>query len=273
MDVFFELAAPAWVWLPLTTALTVLLLAVPLVGEKPRKTIALIFAIIGLAALAAGLAQAGEERTLDIVNPFPKPPDGAVDTSPLDVSRAPGWGWGLVAMLVTGSAALVVFLTRRKNPKAPSIIHPIAVTVWILLARLLFEASAAPAGLVWATGVTMTIPPVVFFVGIYSGRASQSFGRFMLNLLAVAVAGRLAITIASWFLTSNHMGTHLDVFPVTTLQDPILGEQRFENEMDAWFGAVAIAQMMFWTPFTVIVGAAIGGVGWMISHKKPPKSA
>lgn len=269
MNSFSDLMDPSWVWLPLVTALTVLLLAVPLVEEKARQTIAIILGATALAALAAGLAQAGEERTLDVINPFPKPPDGEVDFTPLDIVTAPGWAWGLTAALLLTAAALVTFLTRRWTPKPSAIAHPIAVTIWALVGRLLLELTAAPAGLVWATGVSMSMLPVLFFVGVYSGRLSQNYGRFMLNVLAIAMVSRLAVTAASWFLTSNHLGTHLDVYPITSIQDPLLGAQYYESEMDAWFGAVAIPQMMFWTLATVVVGAVVGGLGWMFSHKKP----
>ena len=97
---------------------------------------------------------------------------------------------------------------------------------------------------------------------------SQPFWKLLGALLMVGVLQRLAVSGASWVLTSQGWGTHLDMTPLKGFQPPIGDALTFETPMDAWWGGVFMPQMIGWVLATVLLGLPLGTLGWFVSKKR-----
>ncbi len=217
MEHLFQSSLP---WLLVSMSAVVLLLLVPLVGTRARTAIAALLALGAVVAVGFAALAGGTERSLEVVNPFPQGTDGQGQVLVFEQVTAPGWLWLVALAGMLALAAAVVMLSRKRQAPPGLVFHALLVTAWLLVARLLFEKTAAPSGLVWATGVSMAIFPTVVFVGLYAARRGLSFGRFALGLLVLAILQRLLIVAASYTVTSTHAGTHLDMHPLTTMYLP-----------------------------------------------------
>lgn len=263
-----ELLAPALPWLPAALGPFLLLLAVPLLGTRGRVTIAMVLAGMAVASVVVAVMEGGEQRTLDVVNPFPRGADGELDRIVFETVTAPGYAWGLCAAAFLMLAMGAVFLRKNKGGKPGLVLPATLAGIWLLLLRLALEKCAAPDGLVWATGLGMALIPQGLMIGLAAGRRGAGFWKLLGALLLVGLLQRLAVSGASWVLTSQGWGTHLDMTPLKGFQSPFGKELTFETPMDAWFTGVLLAQTTGWVLGTVLLGLPLGTLGWFVSRKR-----
>lgn len=263
-----ELIAPALPWLPAALGPFLVLLAVPLLGTRGRVTLAMILAGMAVASVVVAVMEGTAERTLDVVNPFPNGEAGEPEVLVFETVTAPGYAWGLCAAAFLMVAMGAVFLRKNKGGSPGLVLPAVLAGIWLLLLRLALEKCAAPDGLVWATGLGMAVVPQGLMVGLAAGRRGAGFWKLLGALLMVGVLQRLAVSGASWVLTSQGWGTHLDMTPLKGFQPPIGDALTFETPMDAWWGGVFMPQMIGWVLATVLLGLPLGTLGWFVSKKR-----
>lgn len=273
MEQFLDQISNSGVWLPPVFGLTILLLALPLHSRGARVAIAGVLLLLGISiGVAATDAIGAEDRSLEVVNYFPPEKDGPEDAERLEpfvseLQTAPAWAWLATAAGLMFLAALGTFLTRGKD-KQPSIwLHPTAVALFFVLARLAFEKTAAPEGLVWATGASFSMLPIAVYIGLYASRRGSSiFGMLGWTLLhSILVRG--AITGIGYYATTQSQGSHLDVHRITSTASPLIGTREFANPTDAFVWLIAIPQMAMWTVMTVIATLALGSLSRWLANR------
>lgn len=250
-------------WLPLPLLGVAMMMMAPLFGPQLRRRIAWIFVAFAVAAGAVALWRSGATARLDVVNAFPKGDEGALKALVFQQVEVAGWCAPAWAAVMFGLNALWV-VTRWGGAGAPSIIrHALDAFGWVLFLRLGWELTAAPAGLVWATGTSMMMIPIAALQGVYSGRLRLGFGRLVVAVFVVALLWRISLSGVSLLLTEQGWGTHLDVssldgFESRFLDEPVVfGEDRFEK----WWKAVAIPQVLMWVPAQFLLGLLAAAVG------------
>ena len=171
--------------------------------------------------------------------------------------------------MLIGTIALCLFAALQRSQRAPSpVTYCLVLGTLMLAARLTLEKTAAPAGLVWATGTTPAQPLILFFVGVFSAQRGFSFGRFLLALIVLAILQRAIISGVGLAATLGEWGTHLDVNSVSAINTPLGGLRRFApgDAIDKWTWAILVPQMVIWVGLTVVTGLVLGGIALRINR-------
>ncbi|MEM7200684.1 MAG: hypothetical protein AAF628_10485 [Planctomycetota bacterium] len=268
-----ELVSASEPYLPFVLGTLLLLYLAPLVGRPMRTAFGTVLLLGAAALLVVAWTQAQSVATLDVVNPFPRAGSEQPHLFLTDKAEAPGWAWPALLAAALAAPGGLILLRRRRAPAAPSALtHAGAIGLYALLLRLGLEKTAAPIGLAWTVGLFHATFIMLPFLGGYAGACGLSFARFMVALVGVAMLHRLAVVGISYVLTTQGLGTHLDVGSVTDIEPPLLAwlvpEQFGEDPVERWFWAVFVLQMVFWVPATAIMGAMIGTLPWAIARRR-----
>ncbi len=163
-------------------------------------------------------------------------------------------------------AAVPLFLMRRCPPAVPCpVVFGSMVTVWTFAARLALEKSAAPEALTWAIGVSVPMMILLPFVGWWSGASRFSFGKFALVLLLLGLVQRSLIVAASYFATTQGLGTHLDV---SAIQEVTLPAGPGDQTLAQWISLMVFPQYVLWIPFTMVLGLAVGAPLFVVAKRR-----
>jgi len=265
-----ELGNAALAYYPLVFAPLILLLLAPVVGSSMRRAFAAVLAVgaIGLSVLAS--VQSSTDVELGVVNPFPRDDGHPPDIFITEHVGAPGWQWPLVGALFLAVPGLLLYLRRNLPPRSPSpLLTGSALGLWFMVGRLALEKTAAPLGLTWALGLSPAVAVMLPFLGAYAGARGRTFWQFVLMLLCMALIQRLVLSGVGYFATLDRLGTHLDVGVIDEVHPPFGGAIVFQEGdlTDRWLRLIAIPQLMFWVPATVVAGVALGGIPYWVARK------
>jgi hypothetical protein len=258
-------------WLPCTLVPVLFVLLAPQTGPRGRASFAALMGLLAVASLVVAAIQCGEARQLDVINPFMNP-DKVPVPFVVEIVRAPGWQWPIVAAGFLALAAVPLFLMRRRPPAVPCpVVFGSLVTVWTFAARLALEKSAAPEALTWAIGVSVPMMILLPFVGWWSGASRFSFGKFALLLLLLGLVQRSLIVAASYFATTQGLGTHLDVSAIQEVTLPT-GHKDFTGPGDQtfaqWISLMVLPQYVLWIPFTMVFGLVVGAPLFVVAKRR-----
>lgn len=256
-------------YLPATLGALILLLHAPLVGEVGRRRIALLFTAGAAACFWVAFQQGSTPVSLDVVNPFPM--GEPMESRPVLIERveAPGWQWGVVCGVFCGLWALVTFAAvRGRSQSPPPVLWPLVVVLSFVALRLVLEKSAAPGGLVWATGGSMGLPILIGYTGYYAAAKRKGYLGMLGVVFLLALGHRLVITVFGYLATSQGWGTHLDVTAVTELNTPLGGQRALHGTTDKWIWAMLVPQMGLWLAATMVLGATLGALTWNSGRRR-----
>ncbi len=268
MGALLQSAVP---FLPATLGTMLCWMVAPLVGEVGRRRVALLFGLGAIGLLVFAFQQASTPRALEVFNPFPIGESSASTPVLIENTEAPGWSWPLTCAVFYALSALWMFGGARGSVRAPSpALYGTFVSTLFIIMRLMLEKDAAPAGLVWATGVSLGLPLIVGFVGYYAGSQRRGYVSMLGSVLILAVMQRSIIVAIGWFATTRSWGTHLDVGAVTELNTPLGGLRHFgpDDLADKWTWAILVPQLALWVGITFALGVIVGGFGWMMSSNR-----
>lgn len=264
-----ELNQAALPFYPLTVGILLLLLFAPTFGEKARTTIAMAF-LLGAAALGilAG-ANASTVSQLHVPTVFRRASTDSPHVFTIETVEAPGWRWPAAAALCLVIPSLLLLLRRARLPAVPSIVfYGALLSWWFLVTRLLLEKTAAPVGLVWATGPTVAALCIVVFAGAWAGRRGLGFLGWAGSLFLMALLARAAIVAAGWWATTRHAGTHLDLTVLDDVDILLLGPIAKDTPpTERWVSGIVFPQAGF-TVATVLVGLLLGAIPYWLARRK-----
>ncbi len=140
----------------------------------------------------------------------------------------------------------------------------IAASWLVSLVRFLLEKAAAPEALAHLFGVTWLAPVVGGFFWLRlreSGRGVPALWRYLL-VYGLAIRGAVA---ALYFLATRfRLGSHYDVYSVTTVRAPWGAIYHFEpGSLSQVLGLGVIPQLAVWPVYTLIsglIGAAVAAI-------------
>ncbi|MGE3174437.1 MAG: hypothetical protein AB7O97_17535 [Planctomycetota bacterium] len=265
-----QMWAQAWPFLPVAWLPTLALLVAPQLGGRGRCLLAAGF-LLGSLALVADVVFVDHSgmTSLTVVNPFPRPPDGALHAWVVDEVTAPQWQWHLVPAGLFVVCAAVLYARRRRPPGLPASMWHCAVVFWFHGAmRLGLEATAAPAGLVWAAGSTPALVLILPFFAWWRARQGDSFGYLLRSLVWLGWLQRLPLAAFGYLASTRHLGTHLDTHLVTELWSPWepVGLGFGDDAVLGWIWLTMLPQLTLWVALTLVGGMILGAVPWLIGH-------
>ena len=265
------LQGAAW-WIPFTAGPVLLVLLAAPCGRRARTAAAALLATGAAAGLALAALRGDADRELYVINLFMDPDQGKLIEFVTEVSQAPGWhapALGAVLLLLPAAA---LFLRRGRAPATPCpVIFCTVLTVWTFAARIGMEKCAAPAALTWSTGVTFPMILMAPFVGWWSGARNSSAAKFALILFLLGIAQRSLVVGWGLVATRFNLGTHLDVSSITEL-NMLGGKREFlgpgDHSLDQWAILIAVPQYALWVPFTVVCGALLGALPFLVARRR-----
>ena len=265
------LQGAAW-WMPCTATPVVMVLIAATAGRRTRTAVATLLGIGAAAALALAVLQANSARELYVINLFIDPDQGKPIEFITDAVQAPGWHAAALGALLLGIPAIALYRRRDCAPSTPCpVVFGAVLTTWPFIARIGLEKCAAPAGLIWSTGVTFPMVLMAPFVGWWSGSKNASFSKFMLILALLGIAQRSLVAGWGFLATRYQLGTHLDVSAITEL-NMLGGRREFlgpgDHSLDQWATLIAAPQYTLWVMFTVACGAILGGLPFVVARRR-----
>lgn len=268
-----ELFAEMLSYLPLTLAPLLLLLVAPNARPGTRLAFAIALALGAVGLLVVAVADASTTRQLDVHNPFLHPGEDEPRLFLMETVVRPGWQWPLVAAFFLIIPAWLLLRQRTRGQGAPRpLLYALLLSIWWFAARLALTKSAAPEALTWAVGLTLPTALILPFFGGWCGARGLTFRRFALALLYLALAQRTLLVAWSYFATTGHLGTHLDMSSMTEITMPVFGAHDFTTPGDhatsQWFWTVALPQLTLWIVTTVVAGLALGAPAFFLSRRR-----
>src|SRR5262245_22787844 len=148
-----ELLQSSLPWMPVGAGLVALLL-LGAIGGRPRLAAAVVLLLAAGAFGVVAYRDQDQMRHLGVVNPFRVPGQSEPQLVVMDRVDAAGWQWPLVLVFACLLPALLFLLVRAAPARAPRPgLTAATIGVFVLALRLCLEKTAAPLGLVWASGL------------------------------------------------------------------------------------------------------------------------
>ena len=255
-------------YLPATLAPLLFALLAPLGSPGVRKTFAALLAAGALALGVYGTIHRQEWLSLEVLNPFFDIDAKLPRIHIVDRVQAPFWHWCAAAAGLVSVPALLLLLTAKHKAKPP---QPAAyggvLGLWYIGARLAFEHFAAPRLVVWATGIVGAMLLMLPFFGFWCARRGSSWKGFLGQLLLLGLVHRIVLVAAAYYLTTQHLGTHLDVHTIQSAKLGFQGTVVFTSDSDRWLKLIAIPQLVLWVPATVLIGLVLGALPFALGKK------
>ncbi|MFT4512919.1 MAG: hypothetical protein ACI89X_000717 [Planctomycetota bacterium] len=258
---------------PAMLPILVMLLA-PLLRTRGRTILAVLMALPVVGLLGDVLFfDHSHILTLDVPSVFGRGPEHKPHVWTIESITVPAWHWHVVAAAYYALAALFAFVGRNRDPKVP---HPVAAAVLmfviVIVTRMALEKTAGHVGIVWALGTSGAGIVISLFFGYFAGARGMSFGKFFTALVLANVLQRAFLTAVGYFMTTQHLGTHLDVTVVTEISLPGMGDVQLESPTHGWMIGILMPQMTFILVTSVVVGLVLGLVPFWFGKRRVSKS-
>jgi hypothetical protein len=247
----------------------------PLLARRGRLVWALLLGAIALLFVADVLTfDHTGLHTLEVSTLFERGTDGELHRWVIETITQPVWQWHIAVALWFGVTAVLVWLVRDREPRAPNPV-PLAVVAfaWALVARLALEKSAAPQEIVWAVGVSTASPAIALFFGWHCGARGLGFGRLALYLLLANVLQRVLLVAIGYIATTRELGTHLDTHSVTEMTIPGQGVVALQGGVHTWTRTLLVPQLTFLVVFTTVAGLVVALLPWWLARRRAAAAA
>jgi len=261
-------------WLVGYLVLVWILLCAPLLGARGRKRGAAVLGIMGVVPLAMLAIHGVSDRTLTVVNPFPRGEDGKPFLYVMDTVTAPGWQWPLVVLGALWVPALLLWARAGRTPRAPQpAVYALILGVWFIGLRVGVQLTAGPEPVDFATRINHFALHLMPFIALYAGRRGAGFFGLLLHLLIASLLFRGLLVGWSYAATVYDLGTWLDMNALTDMNpavdwiDPM--DFRDASPTAKWWSATALPQLTFWVLAGVVVGAVVGFIPWLVGRRNP----
>lgn len=238
-----------------------LALVYPLGNAGVKKTLAVLLGAFGVALAIYGAWNQKQLLHLDVLNPFFDVDAGRPRVHVVARAQAPFWQWCAAGSGLALFPALLMYSFAKGKPSAPQpALYGGLLGIWYVAARLVFEHFAAPREVVWATGIVFAMVLMFPFVGYWCGRRGNGWKGLAAQLLLLGLVHRLAIVALSYWLTTRHLGTHLDVHTIERVKLGLEGNVVLTTDFDRWMKLIAIPQLALWVPATIVIGLVLGAL-------------
>jgi len=256
---------------PVLAPIFVVLLA-PLLHRCGRTVMAGLMALVAVGLIADVLVfDHSELYELEVPSVFGRGEGDAVQMFVwvTDLVEAPAWQWHLVAACYFAVAGLWAFVGRARPPRVPApVVTAVLVFAFALLVRLLLEKTAAHVGIVWALGTSAAGFVISLFFGYYAGRRGVSVARFFGAFALANLLQRALLVAVGYVLTTQHLGTHLDVTAITDITPPGIGPIQIESPTHGWMVCLLVPQMTFALVMATITGFVLGLLPFVFGRRR-----
>lgn len=149
--------------------------------------------------------------------------------------------------------------------------HPVAnagaLTLVVLVLRVLLEKLGLPLGVVTLFGIIWLIVPVAAYLGVEAAKTG-SLRRFWGWMLGYTYAIRIFIVGVMLVATHFHLGTHFDNSAVTRFT-AFGREVRLEaNSWAQYRTLIVVPQLVAWAGLTLLAGALVGWPCYAIARRR-----
>ncbi len=236
--------------------LAAVLLAWGLLPEGWRRGLALLTSLTGLALLIVAMRTEGLRESSTVRDSLLATPVVSESTS---ASAALPYYLVTAVCLLLGTAGLATSERVARDLARHPLATAIAVSLFVTGLRFLLEKVAAPQAWSHAAGVTWLIPVVGAFLGFRLLTEGQGLRRLVGALLAYAFAVRGAITALMVVATSQELGSHYDITPLTSVRTLFTGvtHEFVPGSFAQMLNLAVFPQLVLW-PILTLVGGLLG---------------
>jgi len=247
-----------------------LAIAVACLVPRARRLVAILFLVLGAAALTQAARAGDAQRTLAISTTFPAYKGLNVARKDFQVDHAAGaaWEWGLLCGVFV--LAWAGWAWRYRNaPPSRAAGAPLALAWSGCGLILLLEKAAAPAALVapFDWGPDRALIPATLAAALLLARQKPRVLDMVLSLTLFVAATRAALGLFATFATLGGWGTHLDIRSIDFIAIGTEPVELAPGSLRQWWWLLGVPHLVV---FPAIYMMSMGGIafGVMMAAKQ-----